>query len=559
MKLPILSLTVLLICAPPCAAQTAFSPPDVCLSTWPFSATDTLQKAGVRFGYPDGTFSGRQPLTRYEFAVATIRLLTSLRVTPDLANAPADVSPRTDWTPRLKASPPAVAALIALVKEFSAELGRLGQDVPKATARLEAWQQQQRQEIEDGNIVLTPVQLESPFADVSQTDPARQNEDTLIKSGVVMAVPDGAWDGCPPETRLQMSGDVARLYGQLSEPSDTTERFQQSPQDAPALRSLTTQFAPELTLLGQDVTALKAKLAALTAPAGLGPSDVVPLTDPAWHDVDVLQKAGIVIGYPDGTYGGRRAMTRYVFAVAIARLLSQLPSPQTFTVPDQRAGLALDLVSRLTAGPEAVKALDSLVEEFRPDLTRLAVDAPGLKVILAQPIPKYLADQKRRIAGLPESQPLPAGHWAYGAAAELSRLGLPLFQSPHPAPDRLTPIQIAGALASFLEDLPATQVEREPYQQTPLGVQWLRQRRASIEKLRRNPKALAILNRLIAEFPTVLRWLGIDIPLTQSHLAWLATKPFPDVPESHWAADETVTMRQYSLVKGYPQGTFSIF
>ena len=34
-----------------------------------------------------------------------------------------------------------------------------------------------------------------------------------------------------------------------------------------------------------------------------------------------LQKAGIVIGYPDGTFGGKRAMTRYEFAVAIARML----------------------------------------------------------------------------------------------------------------------------------------------------------------------------------------------------------------------------------------------
>lgn len=92
-----------------------------------------------------------------------------------------------------------------------------------------------------------------------------------------------------------------------------------------------------------------------------GPFDVVPSTDPAWHYVDVLQKAGIVIGYPDGTYGGRREMTRYEFAVAVARLLAQLPPPTEKETA--RLGRAKDLVDRLTSGPEVTAALVALVEE----------------------------------------------------------------------------------------------------------------------------------------------------------------------------------------------------
>jgi hypothetical protein len=41
-----------------------------------------------------------------------------------------------------------------------------------------------------------------------------------------------------------------------------------------------------------------------------GPFADVPADHWAYQAVDTLQKAGIVIGYPDGTYGGKRAMTR---------------------------------------------------------------------------------------------------------------------------------------------------------------------------------------------------------------------------------------------------------
>ncbi len=41
----------------------------------------------------------------------------------------------------------------------------------------------------------------------------------------------------------------------------------------------------------------------------------------AYDAVQDLAKRGIVIGYPDGTYGGKRPMTRYEFAVAVDRAL----------------------------------------------------------------------------------------------------------------------------------------------------------------------------------------------------------------------------------------------
>ena len=51
----------------------------------------------------------------------------------------------------------------------------------------------------------------------------------------------------------------------------------------------------------------------------------VPTDHWAYSSVEKLRNAGIVIGYPDGTYGGKRPTTRYEFAIAIARLLDRIP------------------------------------------------------------------------------------------------------------------------------------------------------------------------------------------------------------------------------------------
>ena len=59
--------------------------------------------------------------------------------------------------------------------------------------------------------------------------------------------------------------------------------------------------------------------------AASGPFADVPTDHWAYTSVEKLRDAGIVIGYPDMTYGGKRAMTRYEFAVAIARLLALIP------------------------------------------------------------------------------------------------------------------------------------------------------------------------------------------------------------------------------------------
>ncbi|MBD3293257.1 MAG: hypothetical protein GF393_10055 [Armatimonadia bacterium] len=68
-----------------------------------------------------------------------------------------------------------------------------------------------------------------------------------------------------------------------------------------------------------------ALLIAVPSFAQTSPADTVPFEHWAYDAVQQLVDAGIIIGYPDGTFKGDRAMTRYEFAMAISRLLQQIP------------------------------------------------------------------------------------------------------------------------------------------------------------------------------------------------------------------------------------------
>lgn len=61
-----------------------------------------------------------------------------------------------------------------------------------------------------------------------------------------------------------------------------------------------------------------------SAQQGGGPFADVPLTHWAYDAVNQLAQRGIFTGYPDGTFGGNRALTRYEFAVALQRMLQDI-------------------------------------------------------------------------------------------------------------------------------------------------------------------------------------------------------------------------------------------
>lgn len=113
----------------------------------------------------------------------------------------------------------------------------------------------------------------------------------------------------------------------------------------------------------------------------------VPLDHWAYPAINKLSQAGVLEGYPNGQYQGNRAMTRYEFAVAIARLLQNMgPGGQGekgdtgATGPAGPAGPAgargpagpVD-ISNLVTKPELRDALDALKKEFQAELAALGV------------------------------------------------------------------------------------------------------------------------------------------------------------------------------------------
>ncbi len=116
------------------------------------------------------------------------------------------------------------------------------------------------------------------------------------------------------------------------------------------------------------------------AQAGSGPFADVPTDHWAYQAVDTLQKDGIVIGYPDGTYGGRRPMTRYEFAVAIARLLARQPGGGVSAA--DLGALRSDLEGRIAGNTAAIDALRTLVNGFQTELTRLGQDVAAINARL---------------------------------------------------------------------------------------------------------------------------------------------------------------------------------
>jgi hypothetical protein len=65
----------------PAFAQSNF--PDVADTHWAFEAVNRLKKEGILTGYPDGTFSGKRMITRYEMATLIYAIYANLKNTTD--------------------------------------------------------------------------------------------------------------------------------------------------------------------------------------------------------------------------------------------------------------------------------------------------------------------------------------------------------------------------------------------------------------------------------------------------------------------------------------------
>jgi len=128
--LGLLLLVALLALAVPALAQSPFS--DVPMDHWAYQAVDTLTKAGLIEGYPDGTFRGNQPMTRYEFAMLIARAMQSKALQGPAGPAgPAGVSGAGAGL-----TPEQAALLERLKNEFMPELKQLRSDLNDLESRV---------------------------------------------------------------------------------------------------------------------------------------------------------------------------------------------------------------------------------------------------------------------------------------------------------------------------------------------------------------------------------------------------------------------------------------
>ena len=119
--------------------------------------------------------------------------------------------------------------------------------------------------------------------------------------------------------------------------------------------------------------ALGAAAGAPQAQAQAAPFLDTPTNHWAYESVQDLAKKGIVIGYPDGTYGGKRPMTRYEFAVALDRALrtvADMVAAQQPGAPPAPAGTpAVGTVTQ-----DDLNKLQALIDKFRPELDTIEAD-----------------------------------------------------------------------------------------------------------------------------------------------------------------------------------------
>jgi len=110
----LLAVVALVAFAAPAFAANPFM--DVPMNHWAYDAVGQLAARGIISGYPDGTYKGNQPITRYEMASVTARALAVIDME--------------------KASKQDVEMLKRLVVEFKDELDALGVKVDKIDSRL---------------------------------------------------------------------------------------------------------------------------------------------------------------------------------------------------------------------------------------------------------------------------------------------------------------------------------------------------------------------------------------------------------------------------------------
>lgn len=147
-------------------------------------------------------------------------------------------------------------------------------------------------------------------------------------------------------------------------------------------------------------------LVSLCAPLMAQSFTDVPTDHWAYTAIQDLANKGFVVGYPDGTFSGKRAVSRYEFAMAVSRIIASIqpaaPANVDLSGLDARIKnlenapktggevVAPDLTGY--ASKADVDKVKRLVDEFRDELATLGVDVDAIK--------RELADIRTRVEAL---------------------------------------------------------------------------------------------------------------------------------------------------------------
>ncbi|MEI6916308.1 MAG: S-layer homology domain-containing protein, partial [Armatimonadota bacterium] len=158
------------------------------------------------------------------------------------------------------------------------------------------------------------------------------------------------------------------------------------------------------------IGSLTAAVLVMAAPSfAQGPFADVPVDHWSYEAVSQLQEKGVVIGYPDGTFSGKRAMTRYEFALALSRaapviadmvknvtdLSNYYTKADVYTKAetDAKFSTKAETDEKLAALNTAIMAkMDKAIEEFKSELAQMGVDIDALK--------RDVASLEERVAAL---------------------------------------------------------------------------------------------------------------------------------------------------------------
>ena len=152
---------------------------------------------------------------------------------------------------------------------------------------------------------------------------------------------------------------------------------------------------------------------AFALPVLANPFVDVPLNHWAYDSVQSLAAKGVIVGYPDGTFGGSRTMTRYEFAEAVAKALAYVEGMDfasaedvaileklAIEFADELASLGVtvaDLEASVGANSEAIAAMEGTVAKldhfFEPVTITGDINVEYKKVILPTVSAATLTDQ----------------------------------------------------------------------------------------------------------------------------------------------------------------------